>query len=209
MAVDLIVVHGISLPPGQFGGPWIDALFTNTLDPDAHPYFRTIADLRVSAHLLIRRDGDLAQYVSFQRRAWHAGASSFAGRSAATTSASASSWKAPIIFLTTTASTRGWPRSSPRCERPIPPWRPTGWSVTPTSRRAVKPIRDRHSTGRGCVGCWATRTDRPPFRPMEGRVAGARPRRATSALDFQREAPLGVSNRARIISTRSRLTPKS
>lgn len=81
MAVDLIVVHGISLPPGEFGGPWIDALFTNALDPDAHPYFRTIADLRVSAHLLIRRDGDLAQYVPFHRRAWHAGVSNFAGRS--------------------------------------------------------------------------------------------------------------------------------
>ncbi len=81
MAVDLVVVHGISLPPGEFGGPWIDALFTNTLDPDAHPYFRAIADLRVSAHLLIRRDGDLAQYVPFHRRAWHAGASNFAGRS--------------------------------------------------------------------------------------------------------------------------------
>ena len=81
MAVDLIVVHGISLPPGEFGGPWIDALFTKVLDPDAHPYFRTIADLRVSAHLLIRRDGDLAQYVPLHRRAWHAGVSNFAGRS--------------------------------------------------------------------------------------------------------------------------------
>ena len=80
MAVDLIVVHGISLPPGEFGGPWIDALFTNTLDPAAHPYFQTIAGLQVSAHLLIRRDGALVQYVPFHCRAWHAGASSFAGR---------------------------------------------------------------------------------------------------------------------------------
>lgn len=77
---DLIVVHGISLPPGQFGGPWIDALFANTLDPAAHPYFQTIADLRVSAHLLIRRNGEIVQYVPFQRRAWHAGASTYAGR---------------------------------------------------------------------------------------------------------------------------------
>jgi AmpD protein len=80
-AVDLIVIHGISLPPGEFGGPWIDALFANALDPDAHPYFQTVAGLRVSAHLLIRRDGALTQYVPFHRRAWHAGASSFAGRS--------------------------------------------------------------------------------------------------------------------------------
>ncbi|RUQ33768.1 MAG: 1,6-anhydro-N-acetylmuramyl-L-alanine amidase AmpD [Candidatus Competibacteraceae bacterium] len=81
MDIDLIVIHGISLPPGQFGGPWIDALFTNTLDPAAHPYFQTIASLRVSAHLLIRRDGDLTQYTPFQRRAWHAGVSEYAGRS--------------------------------------------------------------------------------------------------------------------------------
>lgn len=81
IAVDLIVVHGMSLPPGEFGGPWIDALFTNNLDPAAHPYFQAIAGLHVSAHLLIRRDGELIQYVPFHRRAWHAGASNFAGRS--------------------------------------------------------------------------------------------------------------------------------
>jgi AmpD protein len=77
---DLIVVHGISLPPGEFGGPWIDRLFTNALPPDAHPYFATIVDLRVSAHLLLRRDGEIVQYVPFHRRAWHAGVSSWAGR---------------------------------------------------------------------------------------------------------------------------------
>ena len=81
LEVDLIVVHGISLPPGEFGGPWIDALFANRLDPVAHPYFQEIAPLRVSAHLLIRRDGELVQYVPFQRRAWHAGESVYAGRS--------------------------------------------------------------------------------------------------------------------------------
>lgn len=80
VTADLIVVHGISLPPGDFGGPWIDALFANTLDPAAHPYFRSIAGLRVSAHLLIRRDGETVQYVPFHRRAWHAGASIYAGR---------------------------------------------------------------------------------------------------------------------------------
>lgn len=78
--VGLIVIHGISLPPGEFGGPWIDALFTNSLDPRAHPYFRTIAGLRVSAHLLVRRDGSVTQYVPFTRRAWHAGESSYQGR---------------------------------------------------------------------------------------------------------------------------------
>ena len=80
LAPELIVVHGISLPPGEFGGPWIDALFTNSLPAEAHPYFATIAGLRVSAHLLIGRDGAVVQYVSFNRRAWHAGQSEWRGR---------------------------------------------------------------------------------------------------------------------------------
>lgn len=77
---DLIVVHGISLPPGEFGGPWIDALFTNRLPPDAHPYFAGVAALSVSAHALVRRDGEIVQYVPFHRRAWHAGQSQWQGR---------------------------------------------------------------------------------------------------------------------------------
>ncbi|HUO79330.1 MAG TPA: 1,6-anhydro-N-acetylmuramyl-L-alanine amidase AmpD [Steroidobacteraceae bacterium] len=74
-SIDLVVVHGISLPPGEFGGPWVDRLFTNTLPPDVHPFFATIAGLKVSAHLYIRRDGELVQFVPFHARAWHAGAS--------------------------------------------------------------------------------------------------------------------------------------
>ena len=76
----MIVVHGISLPPGSFGGPEIEALFTNTLDWDAHPYFSEIRGLEVSSHLLIRRDGSLVQFVPFGERAWHAGESFFRGR---------------------------------------------------------------------------------------------------------------------------------
>ncbi len=79
---DLIVVHGISLPPGAFGGPWIDHLFTNALPADAHPYFAEIGALRVSSHLLVRRDGEITQYVKFTDRAWHAGQSAFEGREA-------------------------------------------------------------------------------------------------------------------------------
>lgn len=82
VAADLIVVHGISLPPGEFGGPWIDRLFTNTLPPTAHPYFAAVAGSPVSAHLLIRRTGALTQYVPFHRRAWHAGESCHEGRKA-------------------------------------------------------------------------------------------------------------------------------
>lgn len=78
--ISLLVVHAISLPPGRFGGGWIDRLFTNTLDPAAHPYFREIHGLRVSSHLCIFRDGAVRQYVPFDRRAWHAGESSFEGR---------------------------------------------------------------------------------------------------------------------------------
>jgi N-acetyl-anhydromuramoyl-L-alanine amidase len=77
---ELIVVHGISLPPNDFGGPWIDALFTNTLVWDAHPYFKAIEGLKASSHLLIRRDGEVVQYVSLNDRAWHAGASNYCGR---------------------------------------------------------------------------------------------------------------------------------
>jgi len=78
--IELVVVHGISLPPGKFGGPYIDQLFTNTLDRNQDSYFATIADLQVSAHALIRRDGSLTQYVPFQRRAWHAGQSCYGDR---------------------------------------------------------------------------------------------------------------------------------
>jgi len=78
--IDLVIVHGISLPPGEFGGDAIARLFTNRLDPNAHPSFAAIAALRVSAHFLIRRDGELVQFVSCDERAWHAGVSSWKGR---------------------------------------------------------------------------------------------------------------------------------
>lgn len=78
--VRLIVVHSISLPPGRFGGEAIEQLFTNRLDPAGHPYFRDVHALRVSAHFLIRRDGELVQFVATARRAWHAGVSCWHGR---------------------------------------------------------------------------------------------------------------------------------
>ena len=79
-AVNLIVVHSISLPPGEFGGDHVQALFTNRLDWDAHPYFQAIRGMEVSSHFYIRRDGSLWQFVNCDDRAWHAGASSFQGR---------------------------------------------------------------------------------------------------------------------------------
>jgi AmpD protein len=80
--VELIVIHGISLPPGEFGGDHVERLFTNALDPAAHPYFRALQGLRVSAHFFVRRDGEVVQFVSCLRRAWHAGRSCWRGRSA-------------------------------------------------------------------------------------------------------------------------------
>ena len=80
--ISLIVVHGISLPPGEYGGDWIDDLFCNRLDCTAHPYFAELDGMRVSSHLLIRRDGGLVQYVPFEQRAWHAGGSCYNGRAA-------------------------------------------------------------------------------------------------------------------------------
>ena len=81
-AMDLIILHGISLPPGEYGGPYIEQLFTGNLPPGGHPYFAAIAGQRVSAHVLIRRDGHVLQFVPFGARAWHAGASSYQGRPA-------------------------------------------------------------------------------------------------------------------------------
>lgn len=78
--IDLAVVHSVSLPPGQYGGPEIEQLFTNQLDWQAHPYFEQIRGLEVSAHFLIRRNGELVQFVSVLDRAWHAGRSSWQGR---------------------------------------------------------------------------------------------------------------------------------
>lgn len=78
--VSLLVIHSISLPPDDYGGPSITSLFSNSLDPALHTYFASISGLRVSAHVLIRRDGGVVQYVPFCRRAWHAGVSEWMGR---------------------------------------------------------------------------------------------------------------------------------
>lgn len=75
--IALIVIHGISLPPGKFGGDYIDQLFCNQLNPNEHPYFNEISELKVSSHILIRRDGEIVQYVPLNKRAWHAGVSKF------------------------------------------------------------------------------------------------------------------------------------
>jgi len=79
--VSLIVIHNISLPPNQFGGDGIEQLFTNSLDKNEHPFYQEIHHLRVSSHLLIRRDGEIVQFVPFHKRAWHAGESQFLGKS--------------------------------------------------------------------------------------------------------------------------------
>ncbi|MFK7816060.1 MAG: 1,6-anhydro-N-acetylmuramyl-L-alanine amidase AmpD, partial [Gammaproteobacteria bacterium] len=75
--LSLVVIHNISLPPNEFGGPYVEQLFTNQLDPNVHPYFEEIKDHRVSSHILICRDGEVVQFVPFNKRAWHAGQSSY------------------------------------------------------------------------------------------------------------------------------------
>jgi len=78
--ISLIVIHNISLPPNEFGGKGIEQLFTNSLDKSEHPFYEEIHQLRVSSHLLIRRDGEIMQFVPFHKRAWHAGVSQYLGR---------------------------------------------------------------------------------------------------------------------------------
>jgi len=78
--IDMVVVHGISLPAGEFGGEWIDRLFLNQLEGHEHPTFKDLEGVKVSSHLLIRRDGEIIQYVPFDKRAWHAGVSEYDGR---------------------------------------------------------------------------------------------------------------------------------
>ena len=78
--ISLVVIHGISLPPGQFGGPEVEQFFTNKLDHHSHPFFQKIRDLHVSSHLFIRRDGRIIQFVPFEKRAWHAGQSEYEGK---------------------------------------------------------------------------------------------------------------------------------
>lgn len=78
--VSLLVIHHISLPPHQFGGSDIEKFFTNQLDSDKHPFYSSIKDLRVSAHVLIKRNGEIVQFVNFNQRAWHAGTSNYNGR---------------------------------------------------------------------------------------------------------------------------------
>jgi len=78
--VSLVVIHNISLPPDEFGGDWVEDFFLNQLDAAAHPYFATIADVQVSAHFYVRRDGRVIQFVDCDQRAWHAGASNWCGR---------------------------------------------------------------------------------------------------------------------------------
>lgn len=79
-AIELVVIHSISLPPGEFGGDGVVRLFTNSLDPDSHPYYPAIHQMKVSAHFFVRRDGGLIQFVPCARRAWHAGVSQWRGR---------------------------------------------------------------------------------------------------------------------------------
>ena len=156
----LLVIHNISLPPGEFGGPYIDQLFTGTLDPAQHPYFAEIHQLRVSAHCLIRRDGEIVQYVPFDQRAGTRAFLCIRGAIGATISPSASSWKAPTCCLTPRRNTARC-RRSPRCwPNIIRRW----WPISPgiaISPPAARPIPGRRSIGIAIWHLWNNAT-RPP-----------------------------------------------
>jgi hypothetical protein len=138
-AVDLLVIHNISLPPGQIGGGFIEALFTNRLDCTADPAFADLAGLRVAAHLLIDRDGRVTQFVPLYARAWHAGQSRFEGRDNCN--------EAPTKCRTPMPNTANSPLSPRHCCAISRGLCPTVLSVTVISRPRAKPIRARLSTG--------------------------------------------------------------
>jgi len=141
--VTLLVVHNISLPPGEFGGDAILRLFTNSLDPAAHPYYEALRDLNVSAHFLIRRDGELIQFVPCAKRAWHAGPSSWQGRERCNDFAVGVELEGCDDQA---YADQQYPRLAElrRCAGDIRSWTSSG---TQTSLRAARPIRGRRSIG--------------------------------------------------------------
>ena len=171
---DLIVIHGISLPPGKFGGAFIDQLFTGNLDPERHPFFRETARLRVSSHVLIRRDGSIVQYVPFQARAWHAGESQYEGRAVCNNFSMGIELEGTDDLPYEDAQYEHSRISSARSSPPIRRSRASASWVTATSRPAARPIRAAPSTGRGCAAV-------SPSAPCRDRDATA-PRRRSHAV---------------------------
>lgn len=155
----LLVVHNISLPPGEFGGPWIDALFTGTIDPNAHPFFAEIAHLRVSAHCLIRRDGEVVQYVPFDKRPGMPGYRCITGANGATISRLGSSWKVRTLPPTPMPSISSWLLLPTRLSDSTRQ-SPTILPGTAISLRREKPIPARHLTGRGFAPCLPRRQNK-------------------------------------------------
>ena len=147
---DLVVLHGISLPPGEFGGPWIARLFTGNLPADAHEEFHERAGLRVSAHLLIRRDGEIVQFVSFNDRAWHAGKSAWQGREACNDYSIGIECEGTDEVPYEAAQYATLRRAAADVVRGLSgDHAASASSGIPTSRRVARPIRARHSIGRG------------------------------------------------------------
>jgi AmpD protein len=148
--LDLIVVHGISLPPGRFGEGWIDRFFLNELPAAADPYFATIAEIKVSAHVLVARDGTLTQYVSFNRRAWHAGRSSYCGRDACNDFSIGIELEGTDDLPYAHLQYERLATSCARCVVPTFRCATPRSSATAISRRVARPIPARASTGACC-----------------------------------------------------------
>ena len=152
LAVDLVVLHSISLPPGDYGGPAVQQLFTNTLDWDAHPYFQQIRGLTVSAHFFVRRDGRLWQFVSCDARAWHAGASCHQGRDNCNDFSIGIELEGlegerfePAQYARGGGPVRGDPPPTTRFAR---------WPATSMWHRGASSIQAPGSTGRCCASRW-------------------------------------------------------
>ena len=143
--VSLLVIHSISLPPGEYGGDCVERFFINRLDADAHPYFDALREVRVSAHFFVRRDGEVIQFVPVGRRAWHAGASAWRGRAHCNDFSVGVELEGLDDDPTSLPSTPGWPilrvpcASQCRCSRS---------RRTATSHPVARPIPARCSTGR-------------------------------------------------------------
>lgn len=176
--IDLIVVHSISLPPGEYGGPAVRQLFTNTLDWDAHPYYQGIRGLQVSAHFFIDRTGMLWQFVDCDQRAWHAGPSAYRGRAQCNDDSIGIELEGLEGERFETPSTPRWLGCAMTSRGAIPS--PT-WPATSTLPQGASTTRVQASTGRDCSSRWAghrsafrSTRSRPPPAPDPAHRAGAR-----------------------------------
>ena len=162
VAVDLLVLHCIALPPRHYGGPGVYQLFANTLDPRAHPYYAQIAELRVSAHLWLRRSGAVVQFVGLEQRAWHAGVSQWQGRERCNDYSIGIELEGRDDGPYTAAQYRQLARLTRQIQRAYPASAPSASLPIRTSRRGARRTPAPASTGGVCAGFWGRPGQLPP-----------------------------------------------